>query len=83
MFHCGIAVKYKRRTVIVLFAFYQIPKKFNDWLSPSKAKSLIKRKTKMAMIGEKSIGPSGGMNFLKKLKYGSTILVIHSPTLEA
>ncbi len=40
MLRYDFAEKYKRRTVTELFAFYQIPKKFNDWLSPSKAKLL-------------------------------------------
>lgn len=32
----------------------------------------IKRKAKIAIIGEISIMPSGGMNWRKKAKYGST-----------
>lgn len=31
------------------------------------------------MIGEKSIIPRGGINFLKIAKYGSTSLPIHMP----
>ncbi len=41
--------------------------------------SEIKRSAKIAIIGEKSIMPNGGMKLLKNDKYGSTILPIKRP----
>lgn len=41
--------------------------------------SAAKRKAKIAMIGEKSIMPKGGINFLKMSRYGSVTLEIICP----
>jgi hypothetical protein len=55
---------------------------FKDWRRPSIAKTLKYLKINKAIIGEISIGPSGGINRLKMRKYGSTTLVIQIPNFD-
>lgn len=65
-----------------LVLYHYTPMTFNDCRNPSKANPDRYLKTNKATIGETSIGPSGGMNRLKKPRYGSTSFEIHNPIFE-
>jgi hypothetical protein len=64
------------------FPYYINPTMSNNCWRPTNANPPKYLYAIKPMIGEKSIIPKGGMNFLKIPKYGSTSLLMVSPTFD-